>query len=140
MLIISCSKFQYQYNTVSHTNILYITPFFSLSLFFVAPAIKVIDLDYDSKNPLKIIGQQTKTIFLSCRIESSEEFTWKWKHDGEEINTPPPYIIPWKFGSVLMVRPLLKGVTDGKYDCIAKNRYLTIVGTVDISVEKGNTV
>lgn len=108
---------------------------------FIDPDIKVLDLDYKSSRPLEIIGEETKTIYISCRIDSPDQFKWKWKHNGEDIITPPPYHIPWKLGSVLMVRPLLKKRTDGKYNCIANKigsrSSAPIIGTVHVSVKKG---
>jgi hypothetical protein len=89
--------------------------------------------DKNGKYPL-IYGEKYGKIFLACKVEFHGNRFVRWLRNNNDILLPPPYSLPWINGSVLMVRPLIRGRTDGVYECIASNGHNTIRKGVNISI------
>ena len=90
--------------------------------------------DQNGKYPL-VYGVKWGKIFLACKIHGNRFV--RWLRNNNKIMPPPPYSLPWMNGSVLMVRPLLHGLTDGVYECIGSDGRHTLRKGVNISIVEG---
>ncbi|XP_047134167.1 uncharacterized protein LOC100198846 isoform X1 [Hydra vulgaris] len=75
-----------------------------------------------------VTNTKQEHIFLSCKVDTDyiKVSQIRWTRNNKEINLGPPYTITWEKGKVLMIRPVIIGITDGYYECIAS------LGTVEI--------
>ncbi|XP_065646412.1 uncharacterized protein LOC100198846 isoform X5 [Hydra vulgaris] len=76
-------------------------------------------------------------IFLSCKVDTDyiKVSQIRWTRNNKEINLGPPYTITWEKGKVLMIRPVIIGITDGYYECIASLGTAEIKKSVKIIVK-----
>lgn len=64
-------------------------------------------------------------VYFLCKVVNagrSAPITVSWAVNGKRVDGPPPYKFKWKYGGILMIRPLFVGRTDGFYECVATDR------------------
>ena len=64
-----------------------------------------------------------------CKVKyaGSSSVTISWLVNGRPVNSPPPYKLKWKYGGIMMIRPLFVGRSNGLYECVAKDTKGTTV-------------
>lgn len=97
-----------------------------------------VELSHPPTRPYShIVAQRGQIIYLSCKVNYQDNVNITWQHNHRNITHPPPYRLPWKFGSILMVRPLLKKM-DGLYECIVRRKDKVVRKGVFVNIKKEN--
>ena len=66
-----------------------------------------------------ILAKKYGRVFIMCKLKNPHIYEVQWYRNFKTIEMPPPYPFTWKWGGILMVRPLVPGKTDGYYECAA---------------------
>ncbi|XP_047134170.1 uncharacterized protein LOC100198178 isoform X1 [Hydra vulgaris] len=84
-----------------------------------------------------VTNTKQEHIFLSCKVDTDyiKVSQIRWTRNNKEINLGPPYTITWEKGKVLMIRPVIIGITDGYYECVASLESAEIKKSVKVIVK-----
>ena len=95
--------------------------------------------DCREKNTEIFASKGQEQIFLFCSVDANfiKNSQIRWRRNNQEITLSPPYSIAWERGKLLMIRPVIVGITDGYYECVANLGSVELQKSVKITVKNG---